>query len=67
MLELDLVISKYVTKHIDQWSDQQCNQFHNQILTKETPDLYKLIISKELIQDQMEPFVKDLIEFTKNP
>ncbi len=48
MLELDLVVSKYVTRHIDQWTDDQCSQFYSQVLSKETPDLYKLIISQEM-------------------
>jgi succinate dehydrogenase flavin-adding protein (antitoxin of CptAB toxin-antitoxin module) len=65
MLELDLVISKYVKTNIDKWTELQCKDFYSQVLSQETPDLYKLVVSKELQNEENYPFISDLVEFTR--
>ncbi len=47
MLELDLLIGKYAKENIPNLSTDQCKQYEQEILTAETPDLYKWILGKE--------------------
>lgn len=65
MLELDLVVSRYIKEKVNGWSLIQCRDFYDQVLTKETPDLYRLVISREMKESKNDPFISDLIKFTQ--
>ena len=46
MLELDLIIGKYVKNRVKNFSKEECDKFEREIFFCETPELYELLVGK---------------------
>jgi len=68
MLELDLIIGTWAKKNVPKFTEEQCMKYTAQVLNKETPDLYKLVlgIDKTLKIENYEEYPKILREFAES-
>ena len=51
MLELDIVIGKWAQQNIPNFTLEECKQYANEVISKETPDLYRLILGDTEISE----------------
>lgn len=45
MKELDLVVGSWAKKYAKELNLDQCIRFHNQVLEKETPELFQIVLN----------------------
>lgn len=51
MLELDIVIGRWAKQNIPNLSTDQCRQYAEEVLSNETPDLYRMILGADETPD----------------
>lgn len=51
MLELDIVVGRWAKKHVPEFSHEECAQYANEVLARETPDLYRLILGADQLEE----------------
>jgi succinate dehydrogenase flavin-adding protein (antitoxin of CptAB toxin-antitoxin module) len=44
MLELDVLVGKWARINVPHLTEQQCHQYNHQVLQKETPDVWNILI-----------------------
>jgi len=69
MLELDLVIGSWAKQNVPKFSEEQCSRYDSQVLSRETPDLYKLVIGidkKNFKIEEYDEYLRQLREYAES-
>ena len=69
MLELDLIIGTWAKENIPNLSEEECEKYSTQVIAKETPDLYKLVIGidkKNFKIEEYDEYVRKLREYAES-
>jgi len=61
MLELDLILQRFLANHVDMLSDEQIEAFE-QLLTSQDPDLYAWLMGYE---SPVEKELRDIVAFIR--
>mmetsp|Transcript_7097 Transcript_7097/g.12987 ORF Transcript_7097/g.12987 Transcript_7097/m.12987 type:complete len:101 (-) Transcript_7097:134-436(-) len=62
MLEVEVLLKRWATANLSKLSHEELVQFHDEVLTLETPELYKLLIGQQQVPEVH--FLKELTRQT---
>lgn len=65
MKELDLLVGRWATLNFPKMNYEELQQFNQEVLSKETPDLNKMLLTKD--GEPTERFLKLIREFGRSP